>query len=236
MFGANPFYRVLEDNLRGRDFFVGDLHGHYDLLIRTLDAIGFNRAEDRLISVGDLVDRGPDSPACIELLAQPWFEACLGNHEWMLLAGTLRRDRTAREMQLGNGGHWIEGVPEARLRQWCEIISKRCPLAIEVKLGSRRIGVTHNDVPDNDWRRLRKKASEKLTDRCLWSRQRFMKALDHPEAVPPVRGIDLVVSGHNPHHEPVWAGNQIYIDTLWKSERLTVISAEDLFIRLACRP
>ena len=89
------------------------------------------------------------------------------------------------------------------------------PLALEVKFGSRRIGVTHNDVIGLDWQVMRKKASAKQVDHCVWSRNRFNTALSHPLANP-IANIDLVVSGHNPHPTPVWAGNQVYIDTLWK--------------------
>lgn len=48
-------------NRRGRDIAVGDVHGHFQRLQQALDAVGFDPAIDRLFSVGDLVDRGPDS-------------------------------------------------------------------------------------------------------------------------------------------------------------------------------
>ena len=50
-----------ELNTAGRDFGVGDIHGYFTKLQAALDAIGFNPAVDRLFSVGDLVDRGPES-------------------------------------------------------------------------------------------------------------------------------------------------------------------------------
>jgi hypothetical protein len=90
--------------------------------------------------------------------------------------------------------------------------------------------VTHNDVLGNDWRLMKKKASEKNIDRCVWSRTRFTATLDNPDSIESVKGIDVVVSGHNPHPVPVWAKNQLYIDTLWKGNYLTILSAEDLFV------
>ena len=62
---------VLPENDRGRDFVVGDLHGCYDALMRQLDARGFDPAADRLLSVGDLVDRGPDSRRCLSWSGNP---------------------------------------------------------------------------------------------------------------------------------------------------------------------
>ncbi|NOT83789.1 MAG: hypothetical protein HOP02_03200 [Methylococcaceae bacterium] len=75
---------TLPINNQGTDYVVGDLHGCYQLLQDLLDKVNFDPACDRLISVGDLIDRGPDSLACLQLLAEPWFYAVRGNHEAML--------------------------------------------------------------------------------------------------------------------------------------------------------
>lgn len=72
-------------NPSGRDFVVGDLHGCLDLLQAQLERVGFDTGCGRLFSVGDLVDRGPDSMGCLRLLREPWFHAVRGNHEDMLL-------------------------------------------------------------------------------------------------------------------------------------------------------
>lgn len=68
-------------NTEGRDIAVGDIHGHVSRFLLALKSIDFNPAKDRLFSVGDLVDRGPESHRCDELLAFPWFHAVQGNHE-----------------------------------------------------------------------------------------------------------------------------------------------------------
>lgn len=75
----------LARNRRGRDFVVGDLHGHRSLFDGELARVGFDPAQDRVFSVGDLIDRGPESLETLALLGQPWFFAVLGNHELMLL-------------------------------------------------------------------------------------------------------------------------------------------------------
>ncbi len=78
--------RQLLPNVNGRNLVVGSLPGHRDRLEQRLDAIGFDPARDRVLSVGDLVDRGPDSLATLQLIEQPWFHAVLGNHELMRLS------------------------------------------------------------------------------------------------------------------------------------------------------
>ena len=80
------FHQHLPANTVGRDFIVGDLHGCLDLLHAELARLQFEPAKDRLFSVGDLADRGPDSMGCLRLLREPWFHAVRGNHEDMLIA------------------------------------------------------------------------------------------------------------------------------------------------------
>ena len=75
----------LPENMIGRDFVIGDLHGMVPLLRALLDHVRFDPSGDRLFSVGDLIDRGEDSPGALDLLDEPWFHAVRGNHEDMLL-------------------------------------------------------------------------------------------------------------------------------------------------------
>lgn len=70
-------------NTAGRDFAVGDIHGCFSALQQALDAIGFSESTDRLFSVGDLVDRGPESEQVLTWLDKPWFHAICGNHDFM---------------------------------------------------------------------------------------------------------------------------------------------------------
>ena len=80
----NPL-KTLEANTIGRDFIIGDLHGSYSVFENLLKNINFDKTVDRIISVGDLVDRGPDSLGCLRLIREPWFHAVLANHEQMML-------------------------------------------------------------------------------------------------------------------------------------------------------
>lgn len=73
---------------------IGDIHGEHTALLALLARLGYNRhgqhPEDRkLVFVGDLCDRGPDSHAVItlvqHLVQQGNAQAILGNHEINLL-------------------------------------------------------------------------------------------------------------------------------------------------------
>ncbi len=108
-----PIIKYLPVNHNGRDFVVGDLHGELGKLLDLLNVVGFT-ANDRLFSVGDLVDRGQDSVGCLQLLDRPWFFAVRGNHEDMLLDyvgsrffGEQPRYSGHRHPFTANGGDWF---------------------------------------------------------------------------------------------------------------------------------
>src|SRR3984957_1720794 len=61
-----------------RILILGDLHGCYDEAVELLDRLAAC-ASDRVIFVGDLVDRGPKPRECVELAMR--HECVLGNHE-----------------------------------------------------------------------------------------------------------------------------------------------------------
>ena len=67
---------------------VGDVQGCDEALGRLLQAIGFSPSRDRLVLLGDLVNRGPASLAVLQRLAALGDAAgcLLGNHDLHLLA------------------------------------------------------------------------------------------------------------------------------------------------------
>ena len=74
-----------------KTFVIGDLHGRRTQLRRLLDMIPRDPAQDTVVLVGDIVDRGAEIPAAVEEIVRlrretPERVVCLrGNHEQMLL-------------------------------------------------------------------------------------------------------------------------------------------------------
>jgi hypothetical protein len=95
---------TLEQNHNGRDFVVGDLHGNYDMFMAGLDFLKFDPANDRVISVGDVIDRGPKSMECLQLNFQPWFRQIKGNHEHLMMQAVKHEGH--RDLFFYNGGEW----------------------------------------------------------------------------------------------------------------------------------
>jgi hypothetical protein len=79
-----------------RTIIVGDVHGCVDELGRLLDEVAPG-ASDRVLFVGDLIARGPDSLGVLALYRQVKGQSVLGNHESkLLLAHRARLEGTKR--------------------------------------------------------------------------------------------------------------------------------------------
>ena len=90
-----------------RRIFVGDIQGCREPLERLLAAVGFQAGRDRLLPVGDLVNKGPDSPGTLQLLMQLRAEPVLGNHDLHWLKKARDQDPAQRR--------WLLAQPFVRL-------------------------------------------------------------------------------------------------------------------------
>jgi hypothetical protein len=114
---------------------IGDVHGAYAELERVLEATKLVDEQGRwsggathLVSLGDLVDRGPDSRKVLDLLMRLFEEApqrggyvhvLLGNHEAMVLAGDRRYVSPADyETFGGKAGYLAAFSPAGRYGGW----------------------------------------------------------------------------------------------------------------------
>lgn len=208
----SQLFKYFNRNQHGRDFVVGDLHGHFSALELMLVQMDFDPNCDRVFAVGDMIDRGPESWRVVEFLNYPWFFSVLGNHEQMLLEADA--NPVVNKNWLGfNGGSWWRDVPEAyhlRIRS----VIRRLPIAIEVNTSSGRVGIVHADIPYGlSWQSFVRGLEDKeIYDCALWSRQRF-RQVQMMGRTQPIAGIELVIFGHTPIQKPLQVSNVCYIDT-----------------------
>src|SRR5688572_31950706 len=67
-----------------RTIVVGDIHGCYDELIELVDKVKLKKT-DRVVSVGDLITKGPKNREVLELfMSDKRFTAVIGNHDLAL--------------------------------------------------------------------------------------------------------------------------------------------------------
>lgn len=221
----------LAANPLGRDLIVGDLHGHRSLLERELDRLRFNPAFDRVLSVGDLIDRGPESIDTLALIEEPWFHAVLGNHELMLLndLGYYNSRASWRGGSPRGGRRWLREAA-AKCRKRLMRLADRVaalPLAIHVDTPAP-FNVMHSDLlplgATQDALFCRKSVCIHSADVVTSSRRNFVDAQErncsrlifaqHPIKVSdtPFGSLPLTYVGHSPVGEVVVHNSYVYID------------------------
>ena len=199
-------YQYLDGDNWRHIYIVGDLHGCRALLDEQLLAVNFATRRDLLVSVGDLIDRGPDSLACLRLLKEPWFRCVRGNHEEMALAALTQGDEQLWQM---NGGDWfwrLDGAQRAEA-QACLMRCQELPLIAHLVLDEQIVVVAHADYPASRY------AWEQPIDEyeVVWGRDRIhrlQRGLGEN-----IAGADAFYFGHTPLDNPVSGWNQHYIDT-----------------------
>lgn len=213
-------------NTLGRDLIVGDIHGCFSRLQHVLDTISFNPEVDRLFSVGDLVDRGPESELCLEWLAKPWFKAVRGNHEAMSIDIRSGHDMTMLAM---NGGAWIVGKPKEERDVFIDAFES-LPIVIEIETAQGLVGIVHANCPTNDWCKFVARlnmgglTAETAINAAIWDRSRIENSFEQP-----VENIRAVVCGHTPLDEMQILGNVYHIDTMgWRRGLFTILDAATL--------
>lgn len=217
-------HRFISANLRGRDFFVGDIHGQRKLLERQLKVLNFDFSADRLFCAGDIIDRGEESQACLDLLMQPWFFSTLGNHEALFLQGFENPNHW--KTLLKHGGQWIESLlndPQLLLNL-AQLVRIKMPLSLTVESVLGRIGIIHAEAPA-DWYQLEGlEVSEQSVIPFIWYRRDLIEPSGST-----INNIDAVIHGHNSLEKPVVINNQLWIDTLQKTGLLTILRDHEVF-------
>ena len=246
-------YLKLGINQKGRDLIVGDVHGQAPLLDRLLQNAAYDPRRDRLLALGDLVDRGPDCVDLIKRTTQRGVYSVMGNHEAMMISASANYEASRAWNRNQNG--WTRDLdPQIMLE--VKAIAERFPLAIELPLRDGRIiGLIHAEVQVGEsWTSLRsaqyghRDASDDMgftvAASALWGRSRILAdarmrtnpqreslsadvQIDSWEAALPIPGIDLVISGHSVVLPaiPRGRGNVLWIETgaYEPKGRLTVV-------------
>lgn len=113
--------------MASRIFAIPDIHGRLDLLLtllgilREVKKLDLESGDDKLIFLGDYVDRGTDSYGVLKEIRHLATEypktvvALAGNHEWLMIDGCTK-DQDRFYLWLANGGgRTLESFPEGRV-------------------------------------------------------------------------------------------------------------------------
>jgi serine/threonine protein phosphatase 1 len=219
-----------------RLYVIGDIHGRADLLGRMIEAVNTDakgrEADSLTVTLGDYVDRGPDTRGVIERLAHNPFTtryvALKGNHE-SLLENFLRDPEVGTHWRYLGGpetlqsyGVRLPGLPAARdYEQASEQFSAALPpphaqflASLRLSLSFERYFLCHAGIRPGV--AFERQSEEDL----LWIREEFLTSRENFGK--------LVIHGHTPAEEPEVRPNRINVDTgAFATGRLTCVVLED---------
>lgn len=98
----------IKDNTQNRTLVIGDIHGCVKHLEKLLNLTNYNQQHDKLIFLGDYIDRGDYSKEVLDLLIDlkklsPSNIFLMGNHEDMMLSNILDDGRHTKSIWISNG-------------------------------------------------------------------------------------------------------------------------------------
>ncbi len=232
-------YLKIPLNKDKRHFVVGDIHGRYTTFLNLLEAIDYDDTTDMIYSVGDLIDRGPQSVEVVEFFKQPNCWASRGNHEQMVVNPA---DWEAVWLFPPNGGPATlasldsYGYDVKWLRDFCV----KLPICLDVgeddDEGAFRI--IHAELPprtsEDQFRAyLLEQPYDAAEGDLLWGRDTVMIGVRNVNRMKPAgTGVEFhkdwtkrqVFCGHTPTKGVIRIGNMWWIDT-YKGRTMTMMNA-----------
>ena len=186
-------------------FVIGDIHGCLGMLKELINKIEWDPANDRLIFLGDYIDRGKNSKGVIDFILQlkkdsSHIQCLIGNHEQMFLDYLSGVDR---QSSLLNGGlSTLKSYEEVRQSSneplipssHLDFLSTLLPM-IELE----QYYIVHAGF------RPHIKIKDQALNDMVWIREEFIYS-DYNFG-------KVVIFGHTPLHSPLIMRNKIGIDT-----------------------
>lgn len=177
-------------------YVISDIHGEFDLFIKMLKKINFSR-NDRLIILGDVLDRGSQPIKIIEyVMEKDNIKLLMGNHEKMFLDFILAENENdkffAYHMWMNNGGYTtLAEYDELDINRQEAIVNFIKNLSL-YKIIDNYI-LVHSGLNTSglhQYENIKKIMSKQTEEDLLWSREDFYKE----------KGIEnyTVVFGHTP--------------------------------------
>lgn len=187
-----------------RIFAVGDIHGCYDKLVALMDKMDLDWSRDKLIFLGDYIDRGPNTYEVVDYLINlrkkhPQVIYLKGNHEEMLENYLSGRDRLS---YLHDGGQpTLDSYLKHRRGDGGPIPGEHLDFFRSLVLFHETTDYIFVHAGLKTGVPLAKQDSREL----LWIRDRFIRSK--------VNFGKRVIFGHTPFQEPLVQENKIGIDT-----------------------
>lgn len=131
----------------GRTIAVGDVHGCLPELLALVEAVRWRPGVDRLVLLGDLLDRGPDPIAAVQWARRNGVECLLGNHEEKHLRWELHEARRREQPRHVNPVRMSPEAVDAHARLTSDDLSWVAALPRAAVLGNGWVAVHGGLLP-----------------------------------------------------------------------------------------
>jgi len=203
---------------------IGDVHGCLSELKTLLEKLGYDRTESTHpegrvpVFVGDLADRGPDSPGVLrfvcDLVARDKALFVPGNHDDKLFR-MLQGGKVQRTHGLDLTEEQLLGMPEKeRERLTLDVLAYLAPQPVHLVLADGKLAVAHAGIRDD----MLGQSSDFITRFTRFGDVRGFAPdgmpIRHDWAAERESGDDgpLICYGHTPQDEIVFVNNTVNLD------------------------
>ena len=198
---------------------MGDIHGQYEKMVKVLSLCEYDPAKDRLVLLGDYVDRGPATSRVVKAVMQlvkAGAVALYGNHEDLMLQALNKRQ--SGRISAAALDQWYANGGEITLNDY-----RADSTTLEEHLGF--FGTLPRWYEEKGYLFVHAGIKPGLPldrqsrEHMIWIRGAFLDSeADHGA---------VVVHGHTVVHEVEWRSNRIGVDTgAYTTGRLTALVLE----------
>lgn len=151
-------------------YVVSDIHGCFDALYSALDFSNFDKTQDELYILGDILDRGPQNAELVNFIVEnaDCIHLLQGNHEDMWLADTTQDHENLRlcttdswSQKYGCGGYYLStsedlfrGTTVETRKKFFDMV-KKAPVLQTLKVNDQIVVLVHAGlrppVAGGDW-------------------------------------------------------------------------------------
>lgn len=195
-------------------YVTSDLHGEYDLFIKLLEEINFNKEIDKLYILGDVVDRGDKS---IELL-----QFIYKNQDSMILLKGNHEDMMVNALSSGNYHIWFPNGGASTYDSYYKLneseqqklfnYTSNLPCLLQIKTNDKDYILSHAGVEtDHNGKILLQQDQDFL----LWAREEFLYNTEIANDIVAIIGHTPTITIQSHNKDSIWhseCGKKICID------------------------
>lgn len=176
-----------------RTIVIGDIHGCLEEFDQLVSSVSYAKGKDRLLLLGDLIDRGPDPAGVVRRARELGADVVMGNHEEKALRW--RKHELKRKAAPEHYKNPMTKIAESRLDQWRAVRDEdwewlaSCPTYTRIEAAKPWVAVHGGCMPFVE---VEKQQPNELL------RLRYVKAVRQPSGYLKYKMASLTEAGDKP--------------------------------------